>query len=289
MQWCIGKGRRMTMLVAVNADLLVRSMNAASDEETRYYLQGVAVAPCACGGVELVATDGHILSVFRDEDGYTDAHGNGRPAPIVRLGKDDISLIRRAEKGLRFATHYVVVEGDCAGSTLTVIPAQSGTQAVEAKREATMGAYPAIVGKHFIDGSFPDYRRVLPRLDSLGPCRQLTFDPAVLAKLARVVERRKQTTAVSWAMAPKGDGPILVRAGDWDNWYGVMMPMRGDGAVAYPAWAGMGEAAKQESHRSVAIAGGGPVGPCPHWSSLQWRWALDASVVDMIRCDGNGG
>jgi hypothetical protein len=246
MQWCIGKGRRLTMLVAVNADLAVRSMAAASDEETRVYLQGVGVMPSPAGGIELVATDGHILSVFWDEGGYTDAHGNGQCPPIVRLTRGDISLIRNAEKNLRMATHFVVVEGDVSGSTVTVVPAESGTQAVEAKREATMGAYPAIMGKHFIDGLFPDYRRILPSLASLGPCSRLTFNPAVLAKLAKVVEQRKQTTALSWAMPPAGDGPILVRAAAWDNWYGVMMPMRG-GEVAYPAWAGMGEAAEQES------------------------------------------
>ena len=63
----------------LDADLFMRVRRAVGAEDTRYYLTGVHVEPAPGGGALMVATDGRVMLVARDPQGFAPAQA------IVRL------------------------------------------------------------------------------------------------------------------------------------------------------------------------------------------------------------
>lgn len=128
------------MTIRCNANLFRIASLCQSSEETRYYLCGVYVEPHHAGGVTLTTTDGHRLLCIRDESGFADE------SAIIQLSADAI----RACKGKKFETRTLIVDGLDA----TVYCSQNAEE---------LGLPVAISAKCRVDGTFPDYRRVVPK------------------------------------------------------------------------------------------------------------------------------
>jgi len=126
----------------VDSKLFEIASRFTSKEEHRYYLRGVYIEPCEAGGVALVSTDGHRLFVAYDEKGEADK------ARIVHAEKPMLAQCKKAER-------LVFAGGDSEGTDKngnTVYRAETQTDGVFS------GA--GVVG--FVDGTFPDWRRVVP-------------------------------------------------------------------------------------------------------------------------------
>ena len=137
----------------VDSKLFEIASRFASTEAARHYLRGVYVEPCESGGVALVATDGHRLFVAYDEKGEADK------ARIVRAEKPMLAQCKKAER-------LVCAGGESEGTDKngnTVYRAETQTDGVFS------GA--GVVG--FVDGTFPDWRRVVP---SCKPHKSNQFD-----------------------------------------------------------------------------------------------------------------
>ena len=136
-------------MIKVNSNLFRIAYTCVSTEETRYYLRGVYVAPNAGGGVDLVSTDGHRLLVVHDAEGICDS-----PA-IVQLTKDALKLCKPSNNYSERRISF----GDAApGSVIALVTERP----IRDKNDADwgfVGTSPAT----FIDGTFPDYRRIVPR------------------------------------------------------------------------------------------------------------------------------
>ncbi|MDR1196501.1 MAG: hypothetical protein LBL00_08515 [Endomicrobium sp.] len=100
-----------------NLDIL---KNFCSVDETRQILHGVFVEPCAAGGLFAVATNGRVIGIFYDPDGYTDGKYlidvkrmtrifDLRPAPSVSC-EQEAEEIR--EDQTYYHDNYVVVIDD---------------------------------------------------------------------------------------------------------------------------------------------------------------------------------
>lgn len=127
---------------------------AISTEETRYYLNGILLSPDG-GQVRMVATDGHRMMVVTVEAAWPEN------APDVIVPRKFVRTLEKLAAGL----------GEGAVSL-----AWSAKQV-----RAEIGPV-TLLGKT-IDGSFPDYRRVIPSVEGT----PVVFDPAVLRGAVRRV------------------------------------------------------------------------------------------------------
>lgn len=228
------------MLVAIKAELAKRIQPAQSTEQTRYYLNGFCVEPCLSGaGVNIVATDGHILACFRDADGVVDDAKAYEGRPIISLDGAALKACGAKSRIYTAGQMWLVVEGDANKSTATVVAANDAESAINAHRSGSLEFVThQAIGKHFIDGTFPDWRRVIPSGEmELGAAG--CFNPLLLAKLQKCVQEAKGGTplTIERSKASPHEAPMLVNGGSGSGleWFGVLMPARGV-AGGLPAW-----------------------------------------------------
>ncbi len=222
-------------MIRFNANLFRIAMLCSSKEQTRYYLCGVYVQPHHVKGVTMVATDGHKLVVIHDESGSADE------SAIVNLG-DALKLCKpkrnerrdvRIKTGENDATICETFEDK--DGVLTDIP------------------FGMAYGVR-IDGSFPDYRRVVPRAfkNTTAPA----FASWYLSEMAAVgielaahfhdfkaktyigVDRRDAMQICAEDCDTPSSGPALVTWPSMSKAFAVLMPVRGktDVAESSPDW-----------------------------------------------------
>lgn len=204
------------MKFRINADLFRAVSVAVSTEETRYYLCGVNVEPHPVRGVILTATDGHRLLCAHDENGETDG------TYIVPAGKDVIRATKIGGPDRRRTGGGLVMVAE--GGSVTFRNAHD-------MPTVTLPVQP-------IDGSFPDWRRVLPGAPFEGAAAVSSFNPAYVSDLADVCTDLKASgfDDVAFTMAAADPGsPALVNYGAAPI-FGVLMPMRNSIPLAVPSW-----------------------------------------------------
>lgn len=128
--------------------LIDKTKFAISTEETRYYLNGIYVH-AHNGLLRAVATDGHRLALSE-----MDAPQGADGLPGVIIPRKTIAEIRR------------LIDGGDGDVSLSVS---------EAKIRFTYGS--AVLTSKLIDGTFPDYERVIPK----GNTKELTIDNKIFA------------------------------------------------------------------------------------------------------------
>lgn len=185
----------------LNIRLLKAAAIATSKEETRYYLKGVAIQSDEKGAY-IVATDGHRLIAFRQSEEGGESVSIIIPNDIVagiKLNKN----IETAELTRESATHWRI---NYCGTSISFAP---------------------------IDGTFPDWRRIIPSETDGRPAQ---FNPTYIGDFAKV---KKALGVNTFAIAYNGDGPALVTFGDGVDGFGVIMPMRINTTIPTrkPSWA----------------------------------------------------
>ena len=188
---------------------------AVSTEETRYYLNGINLE-FTPDGVVMAATDGHRMIVLRQpygEHGATAAHAS------VIVPRDLVAKLKANKR-----------DGD-AMTTLTI--GDDGRLTFEHAGESFGGSR--------IDGTFPDYRRIVPQdLDG----KPAQYNPAYLADFAKA---RQELTGTKIDKSGKGS-PLVRYNGDspavvdfaWDTGFdafGIIMPLRTTDRTLYYSWA----------------------------------------------------
>jgi len=128
--------------------LIDKTRFAISTEETRYYLNGIYMHDHN-GTLRCVATDGHRLALAED-----DLPKGAKGLPGVIIPRKTVAEVRRLIDG---------TDGDV------------GVSVSEAKIRFTVGS--AVLTSKLIDGSFPDYERVIPK----GNTKELTIDNKIFA------------------------------------------------------------------------------------------------------------
>jgi len=202
------------MLININ---LLKAVNlAVSNDETRYYLHGVNIQTTP-KGIVLAATDGKRMIVARQKyaDGVNAPDGVIREAPALDIivPRDLIAKIKTTRKSNDYAD-LLFADGKVT-LTLDGVSVSSGV----------------------IDGTFPDYRRVIPATTD-GALAQ--FDPSQLItfqKAAALIDGLPVPT-----LHHNGDAPALVtikKTDDRDAFeiFGVLMPCRVPTDKPHVAWA----------------------------------------------------
>lgn len=170
----------------IKTDTLRAAVQFAAVKDTRYYLLGIY---CTAGKV--IATDGHVMGVF-------DAPG---------AAGDVILPLALVQQVIKAAKKAALVE----------------VEILEGKVSMTVGG--ATFGGALIDGTFPDWRRVIPT-ETSGEMAQ--FDLALL-------ERAYAGVAAYYGVKPNllrlehnGPSPAVVWHPGNIGAVGVIMPMRSD-------------------------------------------------------------
>lgn len=204
----------MSVLFSLNLRALKSVAIVASTEETRYYLNGVNLVHTPSGCI-MVATDGHRMLLVKQDwfDIVPNAEFKPTIVPLALIKK--IKLVR----GMDLADCTISDDGSIlikyAGETM-------GTQAV--------------------DGSFPEWRRIVPRGVHINVAAQFNSEyVADFAAAGKLLSNAKD--ARQPVISHNGDEPALV------NWYfvenhgleavGVIMPIRtpADDHKPAPSWA----------------------------------------------------
>jgi DNA polymerase-3 subunit beta len=190
----------------INLSYLKAVNVAASDEKTRYYLNGVCLQASRENGIILVATDGHRLMAIRQTENYD---GDEINIIIPRAIIDAIKIPKGIPDGELTKIDDTKWSLDIAGVATTFAP---------------------------VDGIFPDWRRVVPETCDGTPATFNTAYYGDFGKVAKILGKN----AASLSIIHNGPGPSLVDFGDDIECFGVIMPLRHrvshDGYVK-PSWA----------------------------------------------------
>jgi len=236
---------------AVRADLFLRALSGVSDEDTRYYLNGVFVQPCGDGGAIMTATNGHWLISVQDPRGIVTGSGivkldkaaqaalKKRPTDIAsKFGRatERVLVVERAEE-FKDSRALIVLNGlpsGKSGETFT----DHREEAFEQLSAPTRLTAHAMYGECLIDGTFPDYTKVIPESvdwdKPVPPIDQRLVDKA--SKALCEDEKRRPVR-----MGGNGDGsPVVVVAANrqlpgWSA-IAVVMPIRVDSAINVPTF-----------------------------------------------------
>ena len=224
--------------VRVDAKKFAAIYNFVSTEETRYYLNGVYIEPLADGGVLMVGTNGHVLGACVDRTGEADGPW------ICPVQKRMLATARRRPKRSPLENpgniHFV---GSAAYLLCNGWEGDDPTAITDATLEVAHA--PAI------DGTFPDFRRVVP--DPVGDeltiklrknasetplafaanCEYITLFSDAVRKIAGMEPREHPPLS----FFPSDEIiPILIKSDRAPDFIGVLMPMRGTDDGTLPDW-----------------------------------------------------
>ena len=206
-------------------ELVAAAALMKSTEETRYYLNGVFIQPAKDGGVHVVATDGHLLSV-----GY-DAEGELTGVPEQDNGGGVILNLEPREFAM-FAA------GKCKRAEIEGEELRLYRQ----HKRLSEGQLAKRIFADFVDGTYPDWRRVVPETPEKAALAG--FNIHYLAKYSRVAKCLGKNVR---SVVVKGDSessPHIVQFPDIDHWFGVIMPVRTLLDRGAPKWFGKPEMEK---------------------------------------------
>lgn len=213
--------------IVVKADTFMRLSIFASREWSRYYLQGVCIHQHPSGvGALLAATDGHRLGVWYDEKAIATAKR------VILTTKNKAFMFacgikpedRKPTLGIQ---RHIVVDDETGVASLVDAPADNPGDAGLHKMAAT---FPGML----IDGTFPEYERVIPR-GPFNPCNT-SFNPRYLGDFKRMTNERECSLSIR---TTEDMGPAIIRvdAVDCRNFVGVLMARRSnDLGGALPEW-----------------------------------------------------
>lgn len=195
--------------VTLNIRALRATLVAVSTEETRYYLNGINLE-FTPDGVVMAATDGHRMIVLRQP--YGEHAATGAHASVI-VPRDLVAKLKIKLKTL---------------DTTDLTIGDDGRLTFEHAGESFGGAR--------IDGTFPDYRRVVPQ-DLTGETAQ--YDPIYLADFAKARKELGGDRTTSPVVRYNGQGPAIVDFAYGTDFQaiGVLMPIRDRTETTYYTWA----------------------------------------------------
>jgi DNA polymerase-3 subunit beta len=218
--------------VTLNIRALRATLVAVSTEETRYYLNGINLE-FTPDGVVMAATDGHRMIILRQP--YGEHAATGAHASVI-VPRDLVAKLKINPRMKTLDTTDLTIGDD-------------GKLTFEHAGESFGGSR--------VDGTFPDYRRVVPQdLDG----KPAQYNPAYLADFAKArVELGAEPTkkgGASPVVRYNGGSPAVVdfAYGTGFQAIGVLMPIREIDDGTYYTWASAPMAAWPDATPAASAA-----------------------------------
>lgn len=193
--------------------LVAAAALAVSTDPCRFYLHGVCIQLAPQGGLHIIATNGHILSVGYDKYGHMTGLDD-REEIILKLTSQEFAL---------FAKHQAVEITQDIVSLYKDEKSTMGDDLILSKR----------LFCDYIDGTFPDWRRVVPK--PLDEQRHAPFNAKYLATFARMQKCFPDHGDAIVITGNSSKNPYVVRFPSVENWFGIVMPMLAS-MVGIPEW-----------------------------------------------------
>lgn len=190
--------------------------------DIRYYLNGICVEKAEGGGVYLVACDGHTMCVIHDATGTLEGADN----MIFRVGPGLASAAKTASKKMHKNLKYRML-----------VMGQRVKIAIDFTAEGDAELF-VQAGRSYVEGKFPDWRKVVPDFAKLkrGCCGSDDMNALYLARLMKVSDDRRFQGVSLWQ---EGENkPVVARMQKAPEMIVVLMPMRGDHMDAATAFKG---------------------------------------------------
>lgn len=213
-----------TDFARINLRDFARVLPFRAAQDVRYYLNGVCVEPTEEGAV-IVATNGHLLAAMRSTDTFVSERVivNVTPAfasAVKKASRSELAFIRAATKT----------------STLEVVNSIPGNG--RNKGEDVAFVKP---GAPFIDGKFPDWRKIIPADEKIGKGLPSSYNADYLRRaLDAVCEGPKQRYGSliqfyhAIAAEPQRSAAIIRMNGQ--DFICLVMPVHADVIEAMPGW-----------------------------------------------------
>lgn len=161
-------GMFLAILGLEQLDMILRVAGAVSTEETRYYLNGVYIHHVEGWTYKAVATDGHRLYVGTLElpDAHGAGFGNGSGGGFI-IPRRFLNILRKHRPRIDPASmieFFAARSGPPENSDKTLAPVaeKAGMFAAKAGLSYYLGETKVTAVTKLIDGTFPDYTRVIP-------------------------------------------------------------------------------------------------------------------------------
>ena len=191
--------------------------NATSNEETRYYLKGVYVEEHDRDGIQIIATDGHVL--LRKPVAEEAFIGSDVATQAAQFDRGFILALDTTDKAMKAKT---TGEPWLYGDTATGI-----AQVLDVRHDDTDGhARVGVLEFARIDGNFPDWRRVLPKVEPGEAAAPVCVDIDLLVKMQKAAKVYARSSHVRITAGEAG-APMLIEFGPaCGGMHGVVMPLR---------------------------------------------------------------
>jgi DNA polymerase-3 subunit beta len=168
----------------INVNYLKAATLVTSKEETRYYLKGVSIN-AGYKGVFIVATDGHRMAAFKQAETY-----DGAPIDII-IPTETVNALKTKEETVELGK---INENQYMLGNIIFTP---------------------------IDGTFPDWRRIVPKELSNQTAQ---FNLSYLGDFAKVAKALGKGTPAY--VNHNGESAALISFGPNVDGFGLLMPMR---------------------------------------------------------------
>lgn len=226
----------------VSADLMRRALLGVSTEETRYYLNGVHISAGPNGGAVLTATDGHLLISLHDPDAVVSGEC------IVQLTKPMKAALKSPAGLLDQRLLAIRCIGTSGRAFVADLPTKGPADDYSPYTEAGVlfdqpdrRVQAAQFGPIGIDGTYPDWRRIVPT--KLRPDAPIPpINQAYVSRIASALVPDK--TSPTLRLTATGDtpaaDPVLVTFPSpmAPSGFAIIMPIRNEDAPqTVPAWA----------------------------------------------------
>lgn len=218
--------------------MLALQQNIVSSEETRYYLNGVLIEPHKDGGAVMTATDGHIMATVYDPNAFC-----AGPAQIWRY-KDFAAAVKafqaRYGKFIKdaFWLRYQQFESATPDFRLAMSMGADGAEAAQRIWDSRVsGEICEQIGRDTaIDGTFPDYSRVIP---TIGETRSATtINSSLIQRIGKFADNLtgQRAKAVNLLFQEETAPGFFLFNHDQVSVVGVVMPMRANAPMHHPSW-----------------------------------------------------
>lgn len=221
----------MEFIARVNPKYFAAINLFAAAQDIRYYLNGVFIEPHPEKGVVIVATNGHVLGLIHDPDGWC-----AKPVIVGGISKPLISACAKAKgiKGLdKQVTLYI------SERSAVVHAGEQMDRTVDPFSEFTTHMSKIEI----IDAKYPDYRRVIPNKREPSeqfPCMNASYF-AILDKVGALLVPGIRNYGAGVYLESRGkDTSVVARftQGDLEQRFvAILMPMSGEGPKEIlPVW-----------------------------------------------------
>lgn len=200
-------------LVEIPVEDLLKVLPFRANQDVRYYLNGILIEPAERGAF-LVATEGHAMAVVHSETAFADKQR------ILDI-PDDMARACRELKSASLVSK-IIIEHEKARATVSD---QTGEHYIKP-------------GNAFIDGKYPEWRRVIPTVENLRPGLHSAINSMYLAKLKRALPKHMTHYGFQFwhdVREPK-ERAAVARSPVMPEMIIVIMPMRLEKENVWPDW-----------------------------------------------------